>query len=125
MGVGGQHNAPAALPPGKTRYLLYMRLGWSQGRPGRVGKISPPPGFDPRTIQPAARCYTDCAIPALFKAVGTLKRKGKSDKSSGLKVGPQNFDLWLMLSPTIRERNMADFNLLATDFFLNLSTSCI
>jgi hypothetical protein len=22
-GVGGQHNAPAALPPGKTRYPLY------------------------------------------------------------------------------------------------------
>ena len=23
MGVGGQHYAPAALPPGKTRYPLY------------------------------------------------------------------------------------------------------
>jgi hypothetical protein len=27
MGVGGQRHAPAALPPGKTRYLLYKRLG--------------------------------------------------------------------------------------------------
>ena len=27
MGVGGQHHAPAALPPGKTRYPLYRRLG--------------------------------------------------------------------------------------------------
>ena len=26
-GVGGQHHAPAALPPGKTRYPLYRRLG--------------------------------------------------------------------------------------------------
>ena len=26
-GVGGQHHAPAALPPGKTWYPLYRRLG--------------------------------------------------------------------------------------------------
>jgi len=26
-GVGGQHHAPATLPPGKTRYPLYRRLG--------------------------------------------------------------------------------------------------
>jgi len=28
-----------------------------------VRKISPPPGFDPRTVQPLGSCYTDCAIP--------------------------------------------------------------
>jgi hypothetical protein len=33
---GGQHQAPADLPPGKTRYPLYMRLGWPQGRSGRA-----------------------------------------------------------------------------------------
>ena len=27
-------------------------------------KISPPPGFDPRTVQPVASSYTDYAIPA-------------------------------------------------------------
>jgi hypothetical protein len=27
MRVGGQRHAPAALPPGKTRYPLYRRLG--------------------------------------------------------------------------------------------------
>ena len=59
MGVGGQHHAPAALPPGKTRYPLYRRLGRPQGRSGRVRKISPPPGFDPRTVQPVASRYTD------------------------------------------------------------------
>jgi hypothetical protein len=26
MGVGGQHHAPAALPPGKTRYPLYIPI---------------------------------------------------------------------------------------------------
>jgi hypothetical protein len=30
--VGGQHHAPAALPPVKTRYPLYRRLGGPQGR---------------------------------------------------------------------------------------------
>jgi hypothetical protein len=52
--VGGPHHAPAALPPGKTRYPLYRRLGGPQGRSGRMRKISPPPGFDPRTVQPVA-----------------------------------------------------------------------
>ena len=40
MGVGGQQPAPAALPPGKTRYPLYRSLGGPQGRFGRVRKIS-------------------------------------------------------------------------------------
>ena len=63
MGEGGQGHDPAALPPGKTRYLLYRRLGGPQGRSGQVRKISPPPGFDPRIVQPLASPYTDCAIP--------------------------------------------------------------
>ena len=57
-GVGGQH-IPAALPPGKTRYPSYRRLCGHQGRSGRVREISPPPGFDPRTVQSVARSYTD------------------------------------------------------------------
>jgi len=27
MGAGGQRHAPAALPPGKTRYLFYRSVG--------------------------------------------------------------------------------------------------
>jgi len=54
MRVGGQRHAPAVLSPGKTRYPLYRRLGGTQGRSGRVRKISPPPGFDPRIVQPVA-----------------------------------------------------------------------
>jgi hypothetical protein len=49
------------LPPGKTRYPLYRRLGGPQGRSGQVRKISPPPGFEPRTVQPVASRYTDWA----------------------------------------------------------------
>jgi len=59
-GVGGQRHTPAALSPGKTRYPLYKRLGRSQGRPGRMRSISPPPGFDSRTVQTVASRYTDC-----------------------------------------------------------------
>ena len=64
MGVGGQRQAPAALLQGKTRYPSYRRLDRSQGRSGRVRKISLPPGFDPRTVQPVASRYTYCAIRA-------------------------------------------------------------
>ena len=41
MGMGVQHHAPAALPPRKTRYTLYRRLGGPQSRSGQVRKISP------------------------------------------------------------------------------------
>ena len=63
-GVGGQHHAPAAIPPGKAWYPLYRRLGKPQGRSVRLRKISPPSRFDPRTVQAVASRYTDCAIPA-------------------------------------------------------------
>ena len=55
-GAGGHHHAPAALHLGKTYYPLYGRPGGPQFRSGRVRKISP---FDPRTVQPVARRYTD------------------------------------------------------------------
>ena len=57
MGEGSASRPGCSLPPGKIRYQLYRRLGGSQGRSGQVRKISPPPGFDPRTIQPVAIRY--------------------------------------------------------------------
>ena len=63
-GVGGQHHAPAALSPGKIRYPLYRKLAGSQGRSGRMQKISSPPEFDPRTVQSVASSCTDWAMPA-------------------------------------------------------------
>jgi hypothetical protein len=50
---------PPPLPPGKTWYPLYRRLGGCKGRSGV--EISPPLEFDPRTFQPVAGCYTDYA----------------------------------------------------------------
>jgi hypothetical protein len=60
--VGGQSQAPAALCPGKTRYPLNRRLREPQHPSRRVRKISPPTGFDPRTVQPVASRYIDYAV---------------------------------------------------------------
>ena len=79
MRVGGQHHAPAALP---RKRLGTLRIGgWVGLRAGLDGyvKSRPPPGFDPRTVQPVASRYTDCANPAhLFILETTIKRDGKS-----------------------------------------------
>jgi hypothetical protein len=57
---------PDRFTPGKeTRYPSYRRLGGPQGQSGKVRKISPPLGFDPRTFQPVASRYTDYAIYAI------------------------------------------------------------
>jgi hypothetical protein len=39
----------------RDKYEDTRRLGGPQGRSGRVWKISPPPEFDPRTVQPVAK----------------------------------------------------------------------
>ena len=60
---GGEWSAARpgrTLPPGKTRYPLYRRLGGPQGRSGRAENLAPP-GFDPRTFQPVVSRYTDWA----------------------------------------------------------------
>jgi len=78
--VGGQRHAPATLPTGKTRYALFRRLGGPQGRSGRVRKISPSPGFEPRTFQPVPSRYTDRAIAAfsLENKITHVKRTKKA-----------------------------------------------
>ena len=52
MGVDGQCHALAALPPGKTRYPVYRRLGGSQGQSGLVRKISHPLALIPGPSSP-------------------------------------------------------------------------
>jgi len=57
MAVGGQRHAPAALPP--QRPGTHCIGGWVDIRARLDGrKISSPPGFDPRTVQPVASRYT-------------------------------------------------------------------
>jgi hypothetical protein len=74
MRVGAEIHAPAALPLGR-RLGAHCTGGWvgpSAGSDG-CGKISRPPGFDPRAAQPVPRQYTDRAIPAHPIAAGLRK----------------------------------------------------
>jgi hypothetical protein len=49
---------PSRFTPRKeTQYPLCWRLGRPQGRSGWVQEISPPQGFDPRTVQPVTSRY--------------------------------------------------------------------
>jgi len=59
-GEGGPRHAPAALPLGK-RADTHCTGGWVGLRTSLdgCGKSRPPPGFDPRTVQPVASRYTD------------------------------------------------------------------
>ena len=55
---------PGRFTSGKEPVPSYKRLGGLQGRSERVRKVSPPPGFDSRTVLPVACRYTAWAIPA-------------------------------------------------------------
>ena len=112
MWVGGQRHVPVPLPPGKTLYQLYRRLGGTQGRSGRVRKFSSTPEFHPRTVHPAASFCTDWAIPApkivpvqLVKIlttstgaqegerfIGLSRMKYRSDQATGWTSKEQCFD---------------------------------
>ena len=47
-----------SLPPGKTRYQFYRRLGGPKGRSGRAENLIRT-GIRHRTVQPVVRSYTD------------------------------------------------------------------
>ena len=98
-GVFGQRHVPAALPPGKTRYPLYWRLDGTQGRSGRVQKISTPPGFDLRTVHPVASRYTGCNTPA-HQYYTTLQQSAYLDYRDKLK--PEQAHLFRLLAHSSR-----------------------
>ena len=65
MLVGVRSHAPAGVRTGKTQNPLYREAGWAPGQVWTCAEnFAPPPGFDPRTVQPVASRYTDRAIPA-------------------------------------------------------------
>jgi len=53
------------LPPGKSRYPLYRRLGGPQGRSGRA-ENPVPTGIRSRAVQPVVSRYTDWATGPTF-----------------------------------------------------------
>ena len=75
-GEGSASRPGLSLPPGKTRYSLYRRLGGPQGWSGQVQKILPPPGFNPRTVQPVASHYTDWATWPTFTVTSKINFTG-------------------------------------------------
>jgi len=60
------------LPPGKSRYPIYRRLGGPQGRSGRAENLDPTE-IRSRTVQPVFSRYTDWATRPLVDRV--LSRK--------------------------------------------------
>jgi len=74
MGLGGQGQAVVILPLGKFWDPLYRRLGGPQGQSGSVQKISLPPGFHPRIVQPIQRVAvpTELSQPTKYAIVKPL-----------------------------------------------------
>jgi len=60
MGMGSQRHSTTALLPGKRRFT-HCTGGWvgPSTRLDGCGKSRPPPGIDPRTVQPLASGDTD------------------------------------------------------------------
>ena len=59
MGLGSQGHSPAALPLEGDLVPIVQEADWASGLLWTAHKISPQPGFDPRTAQPVANRYTD------------------------------------------------------------------
>ena len=61
-GEGSASRPGRYLPPGKDPVRIVQEAGWTPG-PVWTGaeNLAPPPGFDPRTVQPTASRYTDWA----------------------------------------------------------------
>ena len=71
---GGEWSAARpgrTLPPGKTRYPFYRRLGGPQGRSGRAENLVPT-GIRSRTVRPVVSRCTDWATRPTTKS-GTFK----------------------------------------------------
>jgi hypothetical protein len=72
-GVSGQQHARAAIYP-RQRPGTHCTGGWVGPRVGLDGrKISSPPGFDPRTVQPAVSRYNDWATRPTHNSLHCVK----------------------------------------------------
>ena len=57
-----QRHAPASLNPEKNTLPIVQEAGWVPGPAWKGAEnLAPPSGFDPRTVQPVASRYNDCA----------------------------------------------------------------
>jgi len=91
---GGEWSAARpgrTLPPGKTRYPFYSRLGGPQGRCGRAENLVPT-GIRSRTVQPVASRYTDWATRTTYqiwmKIEFSQQILGNQHQSNFMKICP-------------------------------------
>jgi len=80
-GEGSASRPDRSLPPGKTRYPLYRRLGGPQGWSGQVRKISPPPGSDPlvhQVVYELKTVSTALTVRDCYHITQTIRRNRKS-----------------------------------------------
>jgi len=88
---GGEWSAARpgrTLPPGKTRYPFYRRLGGPQGRSGRAENLVPT-GIRSRTIQPVAQSLYRLSYPAHFIKEGNfMKSSYTTSKALSAELNP-------------------------------------
>ena len=105
----GERHAPAALYP-RERPGTHCTGGWVGPRAGvdRRGKISPPPEFDPRTIQPVATRYTDYATRPTLSTGLALQLTPLSEDLSFLRElnSSEHLNLHQHLCERLRFRNL-------------------
>jgi hypothetical protein len=66
-GVRRHRHAPPASPPGERDPVpTIQEAGWASGPVWTGRKISPPQGFDPRTVQPVAIHFTTLSQPPIL-----------------------------------------------------------
>ena len=75
--LGGGWSTPLSgrFTPRKDPVLIIGEVGWTSVPVLMGQKISPPLGFDSRTVQPVASRYTDWAVPAAKKSYTKVKSK--------------------------------------------------
>ena len=71
MWVCGQRHVSTYAGERRCTHCIGDWVG-PQGQSGRIQKISPPPDFDPLTVQPVASRYTEYVIPAHQKLINFL-----------------------------------------------------
>jgi hypothetical protein len=106
-GEGSASRLGRSLPPEKTRYSLYRRLGRPQDQSGQVRKISHPPGFDLQTVQPVASRYTDYATRPT-KCLGAFAKLRKQTVSFVMFVWLSvRLSVCLSVRPSVRMEQLA------------------
>ena len=80
MWVGGISPTPRSLPPGKTRYPFYRRLGGSQGRSGRTKNLVPT-RIRSWTVRLVVSRYTDWATRSTWNDCYNRKIFNRSNRN--------------------------------------------